>query len=96
MLVRTQNRDSIEKIKSADDAALHFRENATPRQAKSMTYGTSTRANCRVEERRGSLGRTATLRSSPPLVEPDRPSYGIPLSDKASGLRAWETMNNRL
>jgi hypothetical protein len=39
--------DRKDQIKSADDAALHFRENATPHQAKSMTYVTSTGANCR-------------------------------------------------
>jgi hypothetical protein len=52
--------------------------------------------NCRVEERRGSLGLVATLRFLSPLVEPDRPRYGIRLSDKASDLRAWKTMNKRL
>jgi hypothetical protein len=36
-----------DQIKSADDAALHFRENVTPHQAKSMTYVASTRTNCR-------------------------------------------------
>ena len=30
------------------------------------------------------------------IVEPDRPSYGIRLSDKASDLRAWEALNKRL
>src|ERR1700739_2796554 len=35
------------QLKSADDAALHFRENATPHQAKSITYVRSTHANCR-------------------------------------------------
>jgi hypothetical protein len=41
--------DSIEKnqIKPPKNVALHFRENATSHQAKSMTYATSTRANCR-------------------------------------------------
>src|SRR5512144_2846313 len=35
------------QIKSTKNVALHFRANATPLQAKSMTYATSTRANCR-------------------------------------------------
>jgi len=39
--------DRKDQIKSADDAALHFRKNATPHRAKSITYVTSTRANCR-------------------------------------------------
>jgi hypothetical protein len=47
VLVRTQSRDSIEKIKLSQNVALHFRENAPPHQAKSMTYATPTRANCR-------------------------------------------------
>ena len=51
---------------------------------------------CRVEERRGGLGHAATLRFLSPLIEPDRPSYGIRLSDKASDLRPREVMNTRL
>src|SRR5262245_56095228 len=35
------------QLKSAENVALHFRERATLQQAKSMTYLTSTRANCR-------------------------------------------------
>src|SRR6476659_5076448 len=35
------------QLKSTGSVALHFRENATPHQTKSMTYATSTRANCR-------------------------------------------------
>jgi len=58
-----------------------------------MAYATSTHANCRVEERRGSLGHAATLRFLSPLIEPDRPSCGIRLSDKTSGLRSRETMS---
>jgi hypothetical protein len=50
-------------------------------------------SQCRVEERRGSLGHAATLRFLSPLIEPDRPSYGIRLSDKTSGLRTREAMN---
>ena len=53
-------------------------------------------SKCRVEERRGGLGHAATLRFLSPLIEPDRPSYGIRLSDKASDLRAWEALNKRL
>ena len=49
----------------------------------------------RVEERRGSLGHAATLRFLSPLIEPDRPSYGIRLSDKTSSLRPRETMSKR-
>jgi hypothetical protein len=48
MLVRTQNHDLTEKSKHIRTiVALHFRENATPQQAKSMAYVTSTPANCR-------------------------------------------------
>src|SRR5580704_7351636 len=35
------------QLKSSQDVALHFHENTTPHQTKSMTYTTSTRANCR-------------------------------------------------
>ncbi|HEV2672576.1 MAG TPA: hypothetical protein VGU74_15890, partial [Gemmatimonadales bacterium] len=71
--------DRKNQTKSPKNVALHFRENATPHQAKSMTYATSTRANCRVEEWRGSLGHAATPRFHSPLIEPDGPSYGIRL-----------------
>jgi hypothetical protein len=56
-----------------------------------MTYATSTRANCRVDERRGDLGHAATPRFLSSLIEPDVPGYGIRLSDKTSGLRTRET-----
>jgi hypothetical protein len=42
IVIRSNN-----QIKSRQNAALHFRKNATPHQAKSMTYVTSTCANCR-------------------------------------------------
>src|SRR5689334_484725 len=45
------------QIKSTKNVALHFRANATPLQAKSMTYATSTRANCRRWARRRGEGR---------------------------------------
>src|SRR5512144_2301930 len=49
------------QIKSTKNVALHFRAGATPLQAKSMTYATSTRANCRrwvsgVPTRRKGIG----------------------------------------
>jgi hypothetical protein len=48
VLVRTQSRDSIKKSNQiTKNVALHFRENAAPYQAKSITYAMSTRANCR-------------------------------------------------
>ena len=40
----------------------------------------------RVEERRGSLGHSATLRFLSPLIEPDRQISRIRLSDKTSRL----------
>jgi hypothetical protein len=42
--------------------------------------------NGRVEERRGSLGHSATLRFLSPLIEPDRQISRIRLSDKTSRL----------
>jgi hypothetical protein len=39
--------DQKNQIKSTKNVALHFRENAAPHQAKSITYAMSTRANCR-------------------------------------------------
>ena len=51
------------------------------------------KSHCKVEERRGCLGHTATLRFLSSLIEPDRPSYGIRLSDKTSGLRTRGTMS---
>jgi hypothetical protein len=39
--------DRKNQLKSTENVALQFRENATPHQAKSMTYPTSGRANCR-------------------------------------------------
>ena len=39
------------------------------------------------------MGHAATLRFLSPLIEPDRPSCGIRLSDKTSGLRTREAMN---
>src|SRR5262249_46661519 len=38
---------SRNQIKSTENVALHFRENPTSHKAKSRTYATSTRANCR-------------------------------------------------
>src|SRR5262249_46068458 len=57
---------SRNQIKSTENVALHFRENPTSHKAKSRTYATSTRANCRrsvkqhpIAVSRGSLvGRT--------------------------------------
>src|SRR5262249_53486114 len=43
--------DQKNQIKSPKNVALHLR-NATPHQAKSMTYATSTRANCRRSAKR--------------------------------------------
>src|SRR5262249_22197862 len=40
--------DRKNQIKSPKNVALHLRS-ATPTQAKSMTYATSTRANCRSQ-----------------------------------------------
>ena len=42
------------------------------------------------------MGHAATLRFLSPFIEPDRPSYGVRLSDKTSGLRTREATSRRL
>jgi len=75
------------------NVALHFRaqQPLDPSNINGLCH--IPRSKCRVEERRGCLGHTATLRFLSSLIEPDRPSYGIRLSDKTSGLRTRETMS---
>jgi hypothetical protein len=64
MLVGTRTRDSIEKIKqqSIENVALHFRKNATPPQAKSMSYLPRGRSNCPAEDM-GTAANNTTIRS---------------------------------
>ena len=68
MLVRTQSRDSIKKIKLNQLKTWHytFAKIATPLQAKSMTYAMSTRSNCRrwVKMRPSGLGSEIDVRLS--------------------------------
>src|SRR5512143_3550569 len=64
------------QIKSTKNAALHFRANATPLQAKSMTYATSTRANCRMGRR--SRNEPFTRRNDGNSGRPTRGSEGVP------------------
>jgi hypothetical protein len=48
----------------------------------------------RVEERRGGLGRSASLRFPSPLIEPDLPISGIRLSDWLAGERETRKPTN--
>ena len=82
MLVRTQSRDSSRKInKSTKYVALHFRANVTLQQAKSMTYLTSTRPNCRrwakVPLRRSGGCRFRCARGPSAYPDNDAPSSPI-------------------